>query len=271
MLMTFGVFFVSLLGRAHTAFYSKTIGWERWLCAGIASALFGIAAMGFVDTVFYRPQGGDAGRLDLGRVVEIAPVEHGARRQLHGHARVIGPAVGRPHFGDEHERIGALRARPRAHRARAMRASRSPSSARAFGIAAGSCGHWRAPAASSRSISASRLGASRMSSVSRLEARPHRPACAPRAWRRNGQPPVRGTATSAHLVHRRHRGQRPQRGALAYMLQRAARVLHEAGAAIAHFRPAGRPDRCAHRRRSRGAHASRCRRPPAPARAPSRS
>ncbi len=55
-LITFAVFFVALLGRAHTAFYSKTIGWERWLCAGMASALFGIAAMGFVDTVFYRPQ-----------------------------------------------------------------------------------------------------------------------------------------------------------------------------------------------------------------------
>lgn len=55
-LTAFAVFFVSLLGRAHLAFYSKTIGWERWLCAGMASALFGIAAMGFVDTVFYRPQ-----------------------------------------------------------------------------------------------------------------------------------------------------------------------------------------------------------------------
>ena len=55
-LITFAVFFVSLLGRAHIAFYSKTIGWERWLCAGMAAALFGIAAMGFVDTVFYRPQ-----------------------------------------------------------------------------------------------------------------------------------------------------------------------------------------------------------------------
>lgn len=55
-LTTFAIFFVSLLGRAHIAFYSKTIGWERWLCVGIASALFGIAAMGFVDTVFYRPQ-----------------------------------------------------------------------------------------------------------------------------------------------------------------------------------------------------------------------
>lgn len=55
-LTTFAVFFFALLGRAHTAFYSKSIGWERWLCAGMASALFGIAAMGFVDTVFYRPQ-----------------------------------------------------------------------------------------------------------------------------------------------------------------------------------------------------------------------
>ncbi|MCC7528001.1 MAG: O-antigen ligase family protein [Candidatus Melainabacteria bacterium] len=55
-LTTFAVFFVALLGRAHSAFYNKTIGWERWLCAGMASALFGIAAMGFVDTVFYRPQ-----------------------------------------------------------------------------------------------------------------------------------------------------------------------------------------------------------------------
>ncbi len=55
-LTAFVVFFVALLGRAHIAFYSKSIGWERWLCAGMASALFGIAAMGFVDTVFYRPQ-----------------------------------------------------------------------------------------------------------------------------------------------------------------------------------------------------------------------
>ncbi|HNB22294.1 MAG TPA: O-antigen ligase family protein [Candidatus Melainabacteria bacterium] len=55
-LLVFAAFFVSLLGRAHLAFYSKTIGWERWLCAGMAAALFGIAAMGMVDTVFYRPQ-----------------------------------------------------------------------------------------------------------------------------------------------------------------------------------------------------------------------
>lgn len=52
----FAAFFVSLLGRAHLAFYSKAIGWERWICAGMAAALFGIAAMGMVDTVFYRPQ-----------------------------------------------------------------------------------------------------------------------------------------------------------------------------------------------------------------------
>jgi hypothetical protein len=50
-LIVFAAFFVSLLGRAHLAFYSKTIGWERWLCAGMAAALFGIAAMGMVDTV----------------------------------------------------------------------------------------------------------------------------------------------------------------------------------------------------------------------------
>lgn len=55
-LIVFAAFFVSLLGRAHLAFYSKSIGWERWLCAGMAAALFGIAAMGMVDTVFYRPQ-----------------------------------------------------------------------------------------------------------------------------------------------------------------------------------------------------------------------
>ncbi|MBA3857173.1 MAG: hypothetical protein C0507_09730 [Cyanobacteria bacterium PR.3.49] len=55
-LIAFGAFFISLLGRAHLAFYSRTAGWERWLCAGMAAALFGIAAMGFVDTVFYRPQ-----------------------------------------------------------------------------------------------------------------------------------------------------------------------------------------------------------------------
>lgn len=55
-LIVFAAFFVSLLGRAHLAFYSKTIGWERWLCAGMSAALFGIAAMGMVDTVFYRPQ-----------------------------------------------------------------------------------------------------------------------------------------------------------------------------------------------------------------------
>lgn len=55
-LIVFGAFFVSLLGRAHLAFYSRSAGWERWLCAGMAAALFGIAAMGFVDTVFYRPQ-----------------------------------------------------------------------------------------------------------------------------------------------------------------------------------------------------------------------
>lgn len=55
-LAVFAAFFVSLLGRAHLAFYSKTIGWERWLCAGMAAALFGIATMGMVDTVFYRPQ-----------------------------------------------------------------------------------------------------------------------------------------------------------------------------------------------------------------------
>ncbi len=55
-LIVFAAFFVSLLGRAHLAFYSKSIGWERWLCAGMAAALFGIGAMGMVDTVFYRPQ-----------------------------------------------------------------------------------------------------------------------------------------------------------------------------------------------------------------------
>lgn len=55
-LSVFAAFFLSLLGRAHLAFYSRTAGWERWLCAGMAAALFGIAAMGFVDTVFYRPQ-----------------------------------------------------------------------------------------------------------------------------------------------------------------------------------------------------------------------
>lgn len=55
-LIVFAAFFVSVLGRAHIAFYSRTIGWERWLCAGMAAALFGIAMMGMVDTVFYRPQ-----------------------------------------------------------------------------------------------------------------------------------------------------------------------------------------------------------------------
>ncbi len=55
-LMTLGVFFRFTFGPCPYRFYSKTIGWERWFCAGIALALFGIAAMGFVDTVFYRPQ-----------------------------------------------------------------------------------------------------------------------------------------------------------------------------------------------------------------------
>ncbi len=78
-LIAFGVFFVSLLGRAHIAFYSQTIGWERWLCAGMASALFGIAAMGFVDTVFYRPQVHFLFWLLAGTLV-TASIQAGARK-----------------------------------------------------------------------------------------------------------------------------------------------------------------------------------------------
>lgn len=55
-LAVFAVFLMAVLGRAHIAFWSKTCGWEKWICAGMAAAIIGIIAQGFVDTVFYRPQ-----------------------------------------------------------------------------------------------------------------------------------------------------------------------------------------------------------------------
>lgn len=55
-LIVFAIFVMAVLGRAHIAFWSKNCTWEKWICAGMAAAVIGIIAQGFVDTVFYRPQ-----------------------------------------------------------------------------------------------------------------------------------------------------------------------------------------------------------------------
>lgn len=52
----FGTLIVSLMSRAHQAFWSMQGKSERWIVAGAASALIAMMLHGFVDTVFYRPQ-----------------------------------------------------------------------------------------------------------------------------------------------------------------------------------------------------------------------
>src|SRR4030095_16216298 len=51
-----GMLLLCLFARAHEAFWQSADPESRWLVAGAISALVGIMAHGFVDTVFYRPQ-----------------------------------------------------------------------------------------------------------------------------------------------------------------------------------------------------------------------
>jgi putative inorganic carbon (HCO3(-)) transporter len=55
-LLIFVLILIAALCRGHISFWCPTANWQRWLTAGVSSAMIGLIIHGLVDTVFYRPQ-----------------------------------------------------------------------------------------------------------------------------------------------------------------------------------------------------------------------